>query len=36
MLEPRAGDEQENENNDEPLFGLGENEDIEQAFHRCA
>jgi hypothetical protein len=36
MLEPRAGDEQQHENNNEALLRLGENEEVEEAFHRLA
>jgi hypothetical protein len=36
LLEPRAGDEEENENDNQPLFRLGEDEDIHEAFHDFA
>jgi hypothetical protein len=36
VFKPRAGDEQEHENNHQPLLGLGEHEEIEEASHRAA
>jgi hypothetical protein len=36
MLEPRAGDQQQHENDHEALLRLGENEELEEAFHRLA
>jgi hypothetical protein len=35
-FQPRASYEQENQNDDEPLFRLSENKETEEAFHRRA
>jgi hypothetical protein len=34
VFEPGAGNEQQNQNYDQPLFGLREDEEIEKALHR--
>jgi hypothetical protein len=36
VFEPGGAEEHENENDSEPLLGLGEDEQIEKAFHRLA
>jgi len=36
MLEPRTGHEEQHENDHETLLRLGENEELEEAFHRLA
>jgi hypothetical protein len=36
MFEPRGGDEQQNENDDHPLFRRGEDEEIQEPFHFSA
>jgi hypothetical protein len=34
MLEPGAGYDQQDQNYDQPLFGLRQDEEIQKAFHR--
>ena len=36
MFEPGAGDEKQDEDNNKPLLGGGEDEDVEEAFHVAA
>jgi len=36
MFEPRAGHEEQNQNDDQPLFGLRQDEEIQEAFHQPA
>jgi hypothetical protein len=36
VFQPRRADEEQNQNDDEPLFRLSENKQIQEAFHRCA
>jgi hypothetical protein len=36
MLEPGDGDEEHNQTDDEPLFRLSENKEIQEALHHFA
>ena len=36
VFQPRSADKEQNQNDNEPLFWLSENKQIEEAFHRCA
>jgi hypothetical protein len=33
LFEPRSREQQQNENDDHPLFGLGEDEQIQEPLH---